>query len=288
MPEVLPHQRFHTLLRLPALAAEHLGHLFLQLVGQHVDVAAAFKVQNRADPLEEVLGIVELPGGAIELGVGSARLEEPDVPRGRDVPQAAWRALDVGLELVDGLVERRAPLVDELQQRIEQAPPVVGAEAPHPTVEALKKPLVAGDEPEVEQREQEFDVPEIERGRLGELVELADMLADGQPEVPERLEQRPDEALLARPHRVLEEDEDVDVGVQAQRPPAVTPKGTDRHGGAGVDAGALRELLDERIDAAGVPDLNVPPSAPMPGGRDVFLTGVAEHRAWRRLVPFGT
>ena len=171
---------------------------------------------------------------------------------GRDVAQAAGRALDVGLELVDRVVERRVPLVDELQQRIEQPPPVVGAEAPHPAVEPLKEPLVAGDEPDVEQRQQEFGVPQVERGRLGEIGELPDVLADGQPEIPERLEQRADEALLARPHRVLEEDEEVDVGVQAERLPAVAPEGHDRHGGAGVHARVLRELLHQRVDAARV------------------------------------
>ena len=126
MTEVVAHQRFHPLLRLSALAAEHLGHFLLQLVGQHVDVAGAVEVQNRADALKELFGLVELPRGAIELGVGAARLEQPDVPGGRNVAQTARRALDVGFELVDRLVERRVPLVDELQQGVEQPPPVVG------------------------------------------------------------------------------------------------------------------------------------------------------------------
>ena len=120
--EVVAHQRFDPLLRLSALAAEHLGHFLLQLVGQHVHVAAALEVQNRADALKELFGLVELPRGAIELGVGAARLEQPDVPGGGDVAQTAGRALDVGFELVDRVVERRVPLVDELQQRVEQPP----------------------------------------------------------------------------------------------------------------------------------------------------------------------
>ena len=287
VPEVLPHQGFHALLRLPALAAEHFGHFFLQLVGHHVDVATALEVQNRADPLEEVLGVLQLPRGALELGVGTARLQEPDVARGRDVAQPARRALDVGLELVHRRVERLVPLVDELQQRIEQPPPVVGAEAPHPAVEPLKEPLVAGDEPHVEERQQEFGVPQVERRRLAEIGQLPDMLADRQPEIPERLEQRADEALVARPHRVLEEDEEVDVGVQAERLPAVSPEGHDRHGRTGVHARVFRQLLHQRVDASGVPGLDVPPSPPVPGGRDVFLPGITEHRARRRLVPFG-
>ena len=284
MPEILPHQRFHALLRLPALAAEHLGDFLLQLVRQHVHVAVALEVQDRADALEELLGVLQLARGAIVLGVGAARLQQPDVPRGGDVAQPARRALDVRLQLVDRVVERRVPLVDELQQRIEQFPPVVGGQAAHPRLEPLKEALVAGDEPDVEQREQELGVAEIE---LGEIGDLAHVLTDGQPQIPERLEERADEAFLARRHRILEEDQQVDVGVQAERPPAVPAERANRHGGAGVRARGFRELLHQRVDAARVAGLHVPPAAPMPGGGDVFLTGLAEHGAGRRLVPFG-
>ena len=113
------------------------------------------------------------------------------------------------------------------------------------------------------------------------------MLADGETEVPERLQQRADEALLARPHRILEQDQQVDVGVEAQRAPAVAAEGADRQGGAGMDARRFRELLHQRVHAAGEAGLHVPPAAPMPGGGHVFLTSVGEHRARRRFVPFG-
>ena len=287
VPEVVPHQAFHALLRLPALAAEHLGHLLLQLVGQHVHVAAALEMQNRADALQELFGLVELPGGAIELGVGAAWLQQPDVPGGRDVAQAARRALDVGFELVDRLVERRVPLVDELQQGVEQPPPVVGTKAADPAVEALEEPLVAGDEADVEQRQQELDVAEVERRRLGEVREVPDVLTDGQAEIPQRLQQGADEALLARPHRVLEQEQQVDVGMEAERPPAVAPERAHRQGGAGMDPRRFRELLHERVHAAGEAGLHVPPAAAMPGGGRVFVTSVGERRARRRFVAFG-
>ena len=121
----------------------------------------------------------------------------------------------------------------------------------------------------------------------GKSEELADVLADGQPEVPERLEQGADEALVARPHRILEQDQQVDVGVEAERAPAVAAKSADRHGGAGMDARRFGKLLHQRIHAAGESGLHVPPGAPMPGGGHVFLTSVGEHRARRRFVPFG-
>ena len=44
--------------------------------------------------------------------------------------------------------------------------------------------------------------------------ELPDVLADGQAKVPERLEQGADEAFVARRHRVLEQDQEIDVRVQ--------------------------------------------------------------------------
>ena len=133
MAEVLAHQRFDALLRLPARAAEHLGHFLLQLVGQEVDVAAALEVKDRADALQEVFGVLQLTRRAIELDVGAARPQQPDMAGRGDVAQAAGRALDVGLELVDGVVERRVALVDELQQRVEQPPAVVGARGPAPS-----------------------------------------------------------------------------------------------------------------------------------------------------------
>ncbi len=287
MAEVVAHQRFHPLLRLPALAAEHLGHLLLQLVGQHVHVAAAVEVQNRAHALQELFRLVELARGAIELGVGAAGLEQPDVPGGGNVAQAAGRALDVGFELVDRRVEGRVALVDELQQGVEQPPPVVGTEAPDPAVEPLGEPLVAGDEADVEQRQEKLDVRQVERRRLRKVREIADVLADGQAEVPERLEQGADEALLARSHRVLEQDQQVDVGVEAQRAPAVSPERADRQGGAGMHPRRFREVLHQRVHAAREAGLHVPPAAPVAGGGRVLVTSVGEHRARRRFVPFG-
>ena len=65
MAEVVAHQRLDALLRLSALAAEHLGHLFLELVGQEVDVASALEVQHRADAQQKVLGLLQLPRRAI-------------------------------------------------------------------------------------------------------------------------------------------------------------------------------------------------------------------------------
>ena len=284
VPEILPHQGFHALLRLPALAAEHLGDFFLQLVGQHVHVARALEVQDRADALEELLGVLQLTRGTIVLGVGAARLQHPDVPRGGNVAQPARRALDVRLQLVDRVVERRMPFVDELQQRVEELPPVVDGKAAHPRLEPLKEALVAGNEPDVEQGEQELGVAEIE---LGEVGDLPHVLTDGQPQIPERLEERADEALLARRHRILEEDQQVDVGVEAERSPAVPAERANRHGRAGVRPRGFRELLHQRVDAARVAGLHVAPAAPVPRRGDVFLSGLAKHGAGRRLVPFG-
>ena len=85
--EVLAHQRFDALLRLPALAAEHLGDALLQLVRQDVDVAPALEVQHRADAQEEVFGVLELAVGALELALGPAGPELPDMARRDNVAQ---------------------------------------------------------------------------------------------------------------------------------------------------------------------------------------------------------
>ena len=113
------------------------------------------------------------------------------------------------------------------------------------------------------------------------------MLTDGQAEVPERLEQRADEAFVARRHRVLEQNQEIDVRVQAERPAPITAERAERERGARVDAGILGQLLDERVDPAGIAGLDLPTGPAMPGGSGVFLTSVAKHRARRRLVPFG-
>jgi hypothetical protein len=54
-----------------------------------------------------------------------------------------------------------------------------------------------------------------------------------------------------------------------------------------VDAGILGQLLDERVDPAGISGLDLAAGPAMPGGGRVFLTSVAKHRARRRFVPFG-
>ena len=85
-----PHQRLDALLRLPAHAAEHLGDFLLQLVGQQVDVAAAFEVQNRANALKEIFGLVQLPRGALEFDFCAAGFQLPDVPGRRNVAETPW------------------------------------------------------------------------------------------------------------------------------------------------------------------------------------------------------
>ena len=93
--ESAPHQRLDALLRLPELAAEHLGHFFLQLVGQQVDVAAGLEVQNRAE-CAEVLGLLQLPRGALEFDFGAAGFQQPDVPGRRDVAETPGALLMSG------------------------------------------------------------------------------------------------------------------------------------------------------------------------------------------------
>ena len=55
--EVVAHQRLDPLPRAVALAAEGVGDALLELVGQHVGVAAGLGVQDAADLQQEILGV---------------------------------------------------------------------------------------------------------------------------------------------------------------------------------------------------------------------------------------
>ena len=143
-------------------------------------------------------------------------------------------------------------------------------------VSALEQPLVAGDQPQVEQRQQELGVAGV---GLVELVELADVVADREADVPQRLQQRVDEALLRRRDRLLDDDQQIDIRMQTRRPPAVAAKRADDERRAGVLARRFRQLLDDRVDLRGVACLKVAAAAPGGRGRLVFRTRRRQRRA---------
>ena len=282
MAEVLAHQGLDPLLQIAALGPEGLGHFLLQIVAQHVDVAPALDVQHRSDAEQEILGLLQLLRRTFVFGLERRRLQRADVPRRGDVAQAAGRALDVGLELIEGAVERRVALIDQRQERIEQHAALFLDDLRGPGANPLKHPGVARDQPQIEQRDQEFRVAEV---RLAELVELAHVMADGQAEIPERLQDRVDETFFRRANRLLEEEQQIDVGMERQRPAAVAADRADRQRGAGVFARQLRELLHDGVDLTGVPGLHVAPGASLPRRCNVLLPRRRERPG--HLLPVG-
>ena len=82
--EVVAHQRLDALPRAVALAADGVGDALLELVGQHVGVAAGLGVQDAADLQQEILGVAEGAGGAGAIAVGALAAERLQVAhRGR-------------------------------------------------------------------------------------------------------------------------------------------------------------------------------------------------------------
>ena len=225
--------------------------------------------------------------GAIALGVGAARLQQPRCCRaGGDVAQPARRVLDVRLELVDRVVERRVPLVDELQQRVEQLPPVRRrrGRATHASSRWKSRSSPAMNRTSSSASRNSA----LPRSNSAKSESSRTCWPTVSPRSQSGCSSAPTKRSSLERHRVLEEDQQVDVGVQAERSPAVAAERADRHGRAGVRPRSFRELLHQRVDAARVAGLHVPPAAAVPRGGDVFLTSIAKHGAGRRLVPFGT
>ena len=89
-------------------------------------------------------------------------------------------------------------LVDELEQRVERSLRACGAAAVRPSRGSWSNSGTSPvSEAQVEQRQQELGVVGI-RARV-EVGQLADVLADGQLQIPERLQDGVHEALFAAP-----------------------------------------------------------------------------------------
>ena len=211
MTEVLPHQRLDTLLRLPPVRTKRVGHFLLQIVAQHVNVAASFEMDQRSDALQKILGILQRSTHPIRLRLERRRFEQTQMSRRHDVAETARGALEIRFELIDGAAELLVPLVNQLQQQIQDAAAVLLPNRAQPRLEALEELGIAREETGVEQREQELRIAGIE---LVELREIANVLADGEAQIPERLEQLADETLVGGGERLLEEDQQVNVGLQ--------------------------------------------------------------------------
>ena len=87
--------------------------------------------------------------------------------------------------------------------------------------------------------------------RLREVGQLADLVADHQLQIPQRMQKPAQERLIVGADRPLEQHQQIDVGMEPELPPAVAAEGED-----GDRAGRRRRLeeeaLEQRVDAIGV------------------------------------
>ena len=273
MAEVVAHQPLDALTGRVTRIREALGDAFLELVAEQILMPLGLEVQDRAHAEQELLRIVE------RARAGAALLEEARVGqlgnglRAEEVAQPAGRFLHVGLELVERVVELGVPLGDERLQGVERArrgPREVGC---------LEKPIeqrrVADDRARVGQREQEFRVV---GGQAGALPRLAHVVPDGQAQIPERVQERVQKALVGIAQRTGKENQEVDIRVQAELPPAVAAQREDpdqlRRG-----ARVGEQLLDERVHAERILPQRLAPA--------LAALGRGDELAARRLQPLG-
>ncbi|PYR65862.1 MAG: hypothetical protein DMF88_18280 [Acidobacteria bacterium] len=111
--------------------------------------------------------------------------------------------------------------------------------------EALEHGPRAGHCPRIEQRQQELGIVGLE---LLEILDVAYLMADDDAEIPERVEKAVDEALLRGTDAIAEEQQQIDVGVQAEMAASIAAERDD--GNRPVVGARVGELLaDERVDA---------------------------------------
>ena len=218
-------------------------------------------------------------GPAEPFSPGPPGCSAAQMARRQDVAKAARRLLDVGLELVVGVVETFVPLVDELQQGIDGG---CGERAPaQPFHEVLEEALVAGQKADVERREEELGVADVDHVEIGELPHV---LPDGQPEIPQRLDYGLDVGLFGARQRALEQQKQIDVRVQAQRAAPVPADRAERHGHGGLLARGRGNGAHHVVHALRVALDRLDPAASQPGRGGVLVPRRREHRRPARLA----
>ena len=277
--EVDAHQRLHRP-RFRARRAEALGHRLLVLVAQDVLVALVVEVHHRPDAQQELLGLVEgLVAAARDERRGADGLDGGQRGQGPDrgqVAQAAGGLLDVRLEVVDGVAVVPVPFRHQIPQRVDGRP------APRrPGVEdAVGEPVedrpLARHEPRVGDRHQELGVVGL---HALELRDLPHLVADVEAEVPQRVQDGLGQSLLGRRDPAVEEDQEIDVRVQAEVTAAVA---ADRHQGggggrgAGAGGGPDQGFLQQAVHRGGVRVRGEPSPVRLPGVRRVTVARRAE------------
>ena len=116
-------------------------------------------------------------------------------------------------------------------------------------LEPREERRVATDRTGVHQCQQEFGIVHFEPRQL---VDLPDLVADDQTGVPQRMQHRAQESLVAVVQRAVEHDQQIDVRIEAQVAAAVAAERRDRDlppGGWRID----HELSNQGVQAGRVP-----------------------------------
>src|SRR5262245_4771265 len=100
----------------------------------------------------------------------------------------------------------------------------------------------------VEQGQEKFRVVALQ---FAEVVDVANLVPDDDTEIPERIQEAVDEPLFRGPNAAAKEQQQVDVGVQAQMTATVATEG-DNGQRPVVTAGVGEQLANQRVHAVGV------------------------------------
>jgi hypothetical protein len=215
-------------------------------VTEHVLVPRPFEVQGRPHAQEEVLRIVE-PRRIGGTSPQQQRIgQQGDDSRGREVTQGPWRLLHIRFELVERAVELGVALIDQLKKGREDEG--VGRRRVKDVGEAVEQIARTGDWTSVEQREEKLGVVGFEGA---EVLELTDLMPDDDAEIPQRMEQAPEKPLLRRIDRAAEQDQQIDVGVEAQMAAAVAAERQHEDWRRRL-AGLREDLPKESVDPIGI------------------------------------
>ncbi len=249
VPEVVGHQRFHAAPHVRPGVAQAIDGLLLQLVAQDIQVAPRVDVQSRPDAHEKFLGLPQSIGRGPAHASPAIAAEPQHQARGPDVAQRTGPIFHVGLELVERVVELAVALIGQRDERVEHhRAPDVGRGFQR-GVEVIDHVLVAGERPQIHQRKKIFGVRRVGPIEVGV---LAHVMADLEAQIPERMEQRLDEAFFGTAERSTEDDEQVDVRMEELRLAAVAADREHRQGRARLAARAIDELTDDAVDTLGV------------------------------------
>jgi hypothetical protein len=246
MPEVIAHQLFDTLTWLGAGVAEYLGGALLQLVTQDVLVPSALQVKGRPHSQQEILGIIESRRISRTTAQQQRIGEERDRARRREVSERARCVLYVRLQLVERAVELRVAVVDERDERAQDKCVRLGLMEKR--AETLKHRPRPGDGTRVEEREEKLRIVPLQ---LAEVLDVANLMPHYDTEIPEGIQEAVDEPFFRGPDAAAKQQQQVDVGMQAEMTPAVASKG-DNGQRPIVDACVGEQLSNERIDPVGI------------------------------------